>query len=117
MEVKEKKKNECICQHIAFCPKQVGVNPKETRVGYTKKGTRLQVGLRVNRERRNTGHGSGTLIASLQELLSIANSLEMFHSLRSLSTNWSIQTLTQAQFNKSTIRSKVDVINFISNQR
>jgi hypothetical protein len=30
------------------------------------------------------GHGSGTLIANLQALLSIAKSLEIFHSLRSL---------------------------------
>jgi hypothetical protein len=36
------------------------------------------VELRVNRERRNRGHGSGTLIASLQALLSIVNSLNMY---------------------------------------
>jgi hypothetical protein len=30
------------------------------------------------------GHGSGTLIANLQALLSIAKFLEIFHSLRSL---------------------------------
>jgi hypothetical protein len=35
-------------------------------------------------------HGSGTLIANLQALLSIAKSLEIFHSLRSLLTDSSI---------------------------
>jgi hypothetical protein len=33
------------------------------------------------------GHGSGTLIANLQALLSIAKSLGIFHSLRSLLTD------------------------------
>ena len=37
--------------------------------------------------KRNKGHGSGTLIASLQALLSKATSLEIFHSLRSLLTD------------------------------
>ena len=37
--------------------------------------------------KRNKGHGSGTLIASLQALLSKAISLEMFQSLRSLLTD------------------------------
>ena len=46
----------------------------------------------VNRN-RNKGHVSGTLIASLQALLSIANSLEIFHSLRSLLTD-----MPQSQF-------------------
>jgi hypothetical protein len=33
------------------------------------------------------GHGSGTLIASLKALMSIAKYLEIFHSLRSLLTD------------------------------
>ena len=37
--------------------------------------------------KRNKGHGSGTLIASLQALLSKAISLEIFQSLRSLLTD------------------------------
>ena len=36
--------------------------------------------------KRNKDHGLGTLIASLQALLSEATSLEIFHSLRSLLT-------------------------------
>jgi len=39
--------------------------------------------------KRNKGHGSGTLIASLQALLSKATSLEIFHFLRSLLTDLS----------------------------
>jgi len=37
--------------------------------------------------KRHKGHGLGTLIASLQALLSKANSSEMFQSLRSLLTD------------------------------
>ena len=37
--------------------------------------------------KRNKGYGSGTLIASLQALLSKAISLEIFQSLRSLLTD------------------------------
>jgi hypothetical protein len=36
---------------------------------------------------RKKGHGSGMLIAILQALLSIANSMDIFHSLRSLLTD------------------------------
>ena len=37
--------------------------------------------------KRHKGHGSGTLIASLQAFLSKATSLEIFQSLRSLLTD------------------------------
>jgi len=50
----------------------------------TKKDTRQKVEIGVN---RNKGLGSGMLIASFQALLSIANYLKIFHSLRSLLTN------------------------------
>ena len=39
--------------------------------------------------KRHKGHGSGTLIASLEALLSKATSLEIFQSLKSLLTNLS----------------------------
>ena len=39
------------------------------------------------KSKRNNGHGSGTLIASFQALVSKAISLEIFQSLRSLLTN------------------------------
>jgi hypothetical protein len=47
----------------------------------TKKDTTQEVEIGVNKN-RNKGNGSGTLIGSLQALRSIANSLEIFHSLR-----------------------------------
>jgi hypothetical protein len=50
--------------------------------------------VRGNRERRKIGHDSTMLIASLQALLSIANFLEMFHSLRSLLIDSSQVSLT-----------------------
>ena len=40
--------------------------------------------------KRNKGHGSGTLIASLQALLSKAISLEIFQSLRSNGSEYSL---------------------------
>jgi len=43
--------------------------------------------------KRNKGHGSGTLIASFQALLSKAISLKIFQTLRSLSTDSSQVTL------------------------
>jgi hypothetical protein len=63
------------------------MKPKRNKGRKNTKNTEKQVELRVHREVRNKVHDSGTLIASLQALLSIANSLEMFHSLRSLLTN------------------------------
>ena len=42
--------------------------------------------------KRHKGHGLGTLIASLQALLSKANSSEIFQSLRSLLTDSSYRT-------------------------
>ena len=45
------------------------------------------VSLKNNNNNNNKGHGLGTLIASLQVLLSKAISLEILQSLRSLLTN------------------------------
>jgi hypothetical protein len=54
------------------------MNPQETRVGEAQStGTQKH-------KRKRKDHVSGTLIASLQALLSITNSLGMSHSLSSL---------------------------------
>ena len=63
----------------------------------TKTSTRQKVELGINRE-VNKDHGSGTLIASLQALLSIAKSLEIFQSLRSLLTDSSAFIIHMNEF-------------------
>ena len=49
--------------------------------------TQVSWGMLEMKPKRHKGHGSGTLIASLQALLSKANSLEISQSLRSLLTD------------------------------
>jgi len=52
--------------------------PTETQKEHKAKGRER------DKQNEEKGHGSGTSIASLQALLSIASSLEIFHSFKSL---------------------------------
>lgn len=55
--------------------------PTETQKEHKAKGRER------DKQNEEKGHGSGTSIASLQALLSIASSLEIFHSFKSLLTD------------------------------
>jgi hypothetical protein len=63
------------------------MKPKRNKNTRNTKRSQQKVELGVINRRRNKGHGPGTLISSLQALLSIA--MEIFHSLRSLTDSFS----------------------------
>ena len=71
-----------MCSGIAFSCKSVQQQQQQHSLFSQASWGRLEM-----KPKRNKGHGSGTLIASLQALLSKAISLEIFQSLRSLLTD------------------------------
>jgi hypothetical protein len=72
------------------------MKPKKNKGRRNKKGTRQKIELWVSRKRRNSAHGSSKLIASLQALLSIANSLEIFNT-QEMVNIWNLQKVTKQE--------------------